>query len=440
MPSDDHSHDHGHAHGHGHPEMSELSDLQLRVRALELILTEKGYIDPAALDQIVETFETRIGPHVGAKIVARAWADPEFKARLLADATEAANSLGHDSPVGSHLIAIENTPAEHNLVVCTLCSCYPWEVLGLPPVWYKSAPFRSRAVIDPRSVLADFGVALPQRPKSAFGIPPPRRGSSSCRCGPPEPTAGARSGLRRWSRATAWSAPACRNRPRPPRGPGMSNTVHDMGGMHGFGPVVPEPNEPPFHESWESRVFAMQRAMGYTRLWTIDAGRASLETLPPLLYLASSYYQRWFLGLERRLQHHGLVGRDEIAAGKSLRPAVGLNRKLTVGEVDRVKVRGNFERPGPDASEIQGRRPGSRPKHQPDDAYTPAALCEGQDRHDRGDPRLPRLPGHSGAGRRRRSAVALCGRVHRPGAVGRRRRPVDQGIDRSVPSHHLDPA
>jgi len=125
----------------------------------------------------------------------------------------------------------------------------------------------------------------------------------------------------------------------------MSNTVHDMGGMHGFGPVVPEPNEPPFHESWESRVFAMQRAMGYTRLWTIDAGRASLETLPPLLYLASSYYQRWFLGLERRLQQHGLVGRDEIAAGKSLRPAVGLNRKLTVGEVDRVKVRGNFERP-----------------------------------------------------------------------------------------------
>ena len=162
MSSDDHSHDHGHAHSHGHPEMSEFSDLQLRVRALELILTEKGYIDPAALDQIVETFETRIGPHVGAKIVARAWADPEFKARLLADATEAANSLGHDSPVGSHLIAIENTPAEHNLVVCTLCSCYPWEVLGLPPVWYKSAPFRSRAVIDPRSVLADFGVALPQ--------------------------------------------------------------------------------------------------------------------------------------------------------------------------------------------------------------------------------------------------------------------------------------
>jgi nitrile hydratase len=135
------------------------------VRALETILSEKGYVDPAALDRIVETYETEVGPHNGAKIVARAWVDPAFKARLLADGSEAANSLGHVSPVGSHLIAIENTPAQHNLVVCTLCSCYPWEVLGLPPVWYKSAPFRSRAVIDPRSVLADFGVSLPAETK-----------------------------------------------------------------------------------------------------------------------------------------------------------------------------------------------------------------------------------------------------------------------------------
>ncbi|HZT86880.1 MAG TPA: nitrile hydratase subunit alpha [Stellaceae bacterium] len=154
MPADDH-HPHDHSHG------SELSDLQLRVRALETILTEKGYVEPAALDDIVEAFETRIGPHIGARIVAKAWADPAFKQALLADATKAANALGHQSPVGSHLIAVENTPTRHNLVVCTLCSCYPWEVLGLPPVWYKSAPYRSRAVIDPRGVLADFGVALP---------------------------------------------------------------------------------------------------------------------------------------------------------------------------------------------------------------------------------------------------------------------------------------
>jgi nitrile hydratase subunit alpha len=112
------------------------------------------------LDRIVEACETQIGPHNGARIVARAWVNPEFKRRLLEDATEAANSLGYVSPVGSHLIALENTPQTHHMVVCTLCSCYPWEVLGLPPVWYKSAPYRSRAVIDPKGVLGEFGVAL----------------------------------------------------------------------------------------------------------------------------------------------------------------------------------------------------------------------------------------------------------------------------------------
>ena len=154
MP-DDHIHSHDHAAG------SELSEMDARVRALETVLTEKGYVDPAALDRIVEAFETRIGPRNGAQIVARAWIDPDFKRHLLANATEAANSLGYVSPVGSHLIAVENTPQTHHLVVCTLCSCYPWEVLGLPPVWYKSASYRSRAVIDPRGVLAEFGVDLP---------------------------------------------------------------------------------------------------------------------------------------------------------------------------------------------------------------------------------------------------------------------------------------
>lgn len=147
MPTD-HDHDH-----------SELSDTQLRVRALETILTEKGYIDPAVLDSIIEHYEKKTGSHIGARAIARAWNDPAFKAALLADATKAIASLG--IPVGDHLIAVENTPARHNMVVCTLCSCYPWDVLGLPPVWYKSAPYRSRAVMDPRGVLADFGVALP---------------------------------------------------------------------------------------------------------------------------------------------------------------------------------------------------------------------------------------------------------------------------------------
>jgi nitrile hydratase subunit alpha len=147
--------DHDHAHG------SELSEMQLRVRALETILTEKGYVDPAALDLIIEAYETRIGPHNGARAVAKAWSDPAFKSRLIDDATKAVAELGHVSRVGDHLIAVENTPKRHNMIVCTLCSCYPWEVLGLPPVWYKSAPYRSRAVSDPRGVLADFGVTLP---------------------------------------------------------------------------------------------------------------------------------------------------------------------------------------------------------------------------------------------------------------------------------------
>jgi nitrile hydratase len=153
---------HDHAHG------SELSEIDARVRALESLLAEKGYVDPAALDRIVEAYEREIGPHVGARIVARAWVDPEFKQRLIADATAAARSLGHASRVGSHLIAVENTETVHNLVVCTLCSCYPWEILGLPPVWYKSAPYRSRAVIDPRGLLAEFGLSLP--PETAIRV------------------------------------------------------------------------------------------------------------------------------------------------------------------------------------------------------------------------------------------------------------------------------
>jgi nitrile hydratase len=149
---DDHHHEHG----------SELSEMQLRVRALETVLTEKGYIDPAALDLIIEAYETKVGPHNGARVVARAWSDPAFKRSLLDDGSKAVRTMGHESRVGDHLVAVENTPALHNMVVCTLCSCYPWEVLGLPPVWYKSAPYRSRAVKDPRGVLADFGVKLPK--------------------------------------------------------------------------------------------------------------------------------------------------------------------------------------------------------------------------------------------------------------------------------------
>ena len=153
-------HDHHH-HDHAH-EGSELSDVELRVRALESILVEKGYVDPAAVDALVETYEKGIGPRNGARVVAKAWADSSYRDWLRRDATAAIAALGFTGRQGEHMMAVENTPDEHNLVVCTLCSCYPWPVLGLPPVWYKSAPYRSRAVIDPRGVLREFGVALPE--------------------------------------------------------------------------------------------------------------------------------------------------------------------------------------------------------------------------------------------------------------------------------------
>lgn len=142
-------------HEHG-----ELGAMELRVRALESVLTQKGYIDPVALDALIDTYQTRVGPRNGARVVARAWVDTGFRDWLRHDASAAIASLGYSGRQGEHMRALENTPARHNLVVCTLCSCYPWPVLGLPPTWYKSAPYRSRAVKDPRSVLAEFGVSL----------------------------------------------------------------------------------------------------------------------------------------------------------------------------------------------------------------------------------------------------------------------------------------
>ena len=156
----DHHHDHGHGHGHAQ-EGSALSDIALRVKALEDLMVEKGVVARATLDKIVETYETSIGPRNGARVVARAWTDAAYKQRLLGDATAAIAELGYRGAQGENMVVVENTAAIHNIVVCTLCSCYPWPVLGLPPVWYKSAPYRSRAVIDPRGVLKDFGVTLP---------------------------------------------------------------------------------------------------------------------------------------------------------------------------------------------------------------------------------------------------------------------------------------
>jgi nitrile hydratase len=148
------------AHGHDHDHQAVPSDLTLRVKALESLLTEKGLVDPAALDALIDRYEHKVGPRNGARVVARAWVDPIYKQRLLTNATAAIAELGYGGAQGEHMVVVENTPQVHNLIVCTLCSCYPWSVLGLPPVWYKSAPYRSRAVIDPRGVLREFGIEL----------------------------------------------------------------------------------------------------------------------------------------------------------------------------------------------------------------------------------------------------------------------------------------
>ncbi|MAO56143.1 MAG: nitrile hydratase subunit alpha [Rhodospirillaceae bacterium] len=153
MPHDGHNHDHDHT--------EPPSDVALRVKSLESLLIDKGLVDAAAIDALVDRYAHRVGPQNGKKVVARAWTDPEFKQRLLDDAREAVGEFDFKGRPGERLVAVENTPEVHNLVVCTLCSCYPWNVLGLPPVWYKSAPYRARAVSDPRGVLGEFGTELP---------------------------------------------------------------------------------------------------------------------------------------------------------------------------------------------------------------------------------------------------------------------------------------
>ena len=150
------------SHDHDHADSPAMSDMALRVKALESLLVEKGYVEPEALDRLIETYEHKVGPRNGARVVARAWSDGEFRRWLFTDATAAIASLGFTGRQGEHMVALENTEQVHNMVVCTLCSCYPWPVLGLPPVWYKSPPYRSRAVLEPRQVLAEFGVALPE--------------------------------------------------------------------------------------------------------------------------------------------------------------------------------------------------------------------------------------------------------------------------------------
>ena len=259
---------------------------------------------------------------------------------MLDNATKAVSSLG--VAVGDHLIAVENTPALHNMVVCTLCSCYPWDVLGLPPVWYKSLPYRSRVVMDPRGVLSDFGVTLPAETEiriwdstaeTRFIVVPQRPG-----------------GNRRLERGATRNAHHSRLHDRHGPAPGARkggevNGVHDMGGMHGFGKVEPDADDHPFHASWEARVLAMQRAMRFTRAWNIDMSRDSIERQPPQRYLAASYYERWLMGMETSAVEKGLIDPDEIAAGHALRPAKPVAGVMTKADLGQSFTRGSFSRP-----------------------------------------------------------------------------------------------
>ena len=159
--SDHHRHDDDHDHDHHHPHGNRpLTDPELRVKALEQVLTEKGLIDPLTVDALIDTYETKVGPHNGARVVARAWVDREYKQRLLNNGTAAIAELGYSGIQGEDMVVVENTDTVHNVLVCTLCSCYPWPTLGLPPAWYKAAPYRSRVISDPRGVLKEFGLTL----------------------------------------------------------------------------------------------------------------------------------------------------------------------------------------------------------------------------------------------------------------------------------------
>ena len=324
-------------------------------------------------------------------MVAKAWVDPEFKRALLADASQATGTLKLANPAGDHLVAVENTPTQHNMVVCTLCSCYPWDMLGLPPVWYKSAPYRSRAVKDPRGVLADFGITLPpatairvwdSTAETRFIVIPMR---------PP--------GTEGWTEeqlaqlVTRDSMIGTGLAKNPARSPDGRHPRPRRDGRLRQGRA--EPDEPVFHAPWEGRVMAMQRAMMFAGGWNIDMLRYAQERLPPRVYLGVSYYERWALATESSVVERGCGTADELAAGHALRPGKPLPRKLTAAMVAGGIIRGGYARPrrGPRVSRpaiacarrtfIRRRTRGCHVSARPR-------------RHRRAPARLPRVSGYRG--------------------------------------------
>ena len=344
-----HDHRHAHDHDHGGEGQDPPSDLALRVKALESLLVEKGLVDAAALDAIIDTYEHKVGPRNGARVVARAWTDAAYRQRLLTDATAAIAELGFGGRQGEHMIAVENTPKVHNLVVCTLCSCYPWPVLGLPPVWYKSSPYRSRAVIDPRGVLAEFGLELGEdveirvwdsTAEVRYLVVPERPAGSEHLS---EEALAAL--VTRDSMIGVGPGPCPRRlaRERGPRHgrharPGSDRSRGRRAGVsRALGGAGPRPD--PGHGAWGR--------------WSIDASRHQRELIPGADYLAMSYYEKWLTGLIELMIKTGLVTRAEIETARPAPDAKPATPPLTAERVpprSRGAARRAAMRPRPGAS------------------------------------------------------------------------------------------
>ena len=356
---------------------------------------------------------------------------PRLQEALAPDAPAAIAELGYASGQGEHMLVVENTPEVHNLIVCTLCSCYPWPVLGLPPVWYKSAPYRSRAVIDPRGMLREFGLELPDdievrvwdsTAELRYLVLPERPAGTENMSEEQLAALVTRDAMVGVAKVTL-----------PQAGGKRMNGVHDMGGQHGMGPVQYEKDEPVFHATWEGRVYALNRAMRAWRKWSLDTDRHALEIMPPADYLRMSYYERWLNRLETqrreiRLHHAGRAAERE--PGSWVEPA---DSRAYSGDVGTLAEPRNPVEPGSKgAAIVQGRPARSRAQHQSDRPYSPAPIRARQ-----GGSRVPRprrlcVPGHQRAFSGRETAARVFRSVHGTRAVGRKRFGARLGAPRHV--------
>ena len=288
------------------------SDPALRVRTLESLAVERGLVAPETLDAWIEAYSEHIGPKRGADVVARAWTDPGFRERLLADAAAAIRDFGFEGSATGHLKAVENTDDRHNLIVCTLCSCYPFSILGMSPAWYKSAEYRARAVREPRRVLAEFGVTLPERRRRP-GLGQHRRAAL-----PRRPAAARRHRRlgRGASRRHRHPQRDDRHRARPEAGAGLMDGIHDLGGMQGFGPVPVKAGDAPFRDlaDWEKRMWALARS-GVAAGITIDWFRHGLERMVPADYLRFGYFNKWCANYLMLLLDNGTITMADVERG-----------------------------------------------------------------------------------------------------------------------------